>query len=335
MSKGEGEGIHYEDTEDTEGRRGATDLTPNPSPMGRGEPEVSASGQGVGASGGRPAGRVLEPDSGDPLARLVAAVRAGPRYRQVAEELVRDIGARELGKARGFKEAVKATRNKLHQVGGVYLDTAMPYAAWLEELRAASASGDPALVRAACARVMAHHASTRERLPILDRFYAETLALLGPIHSVLDLACGLNPLAIPWLPLAPGAEYYACDIYADLVDFVDNCLALPLAPGGVAVRGRAEVRDLVASPPTRRADLALLLKVVPCLDQVDRTAARRLIDGLRTDHVLITFPLRGLGGRGTGMAAHYEARFNDLAAGMAWIVRRYAFPGERAFLVTK
>jgi hypothetical protein len=35
------------------------------------------------------------------------------------------------------------------------------------------------------------------------------------------------------------------------------------------------------------------------------------------------------------MAAHYEARFADLTAGMAWIVRRYDLPGERAFLVTK
>jgi 16S rRNA (guanine(1405)-N(7))-methyltransferase len=269
------------------------------------------------------------------LARLVAAVRAGPQYRRVAEALVRDIGARELAKARSFKKAVKATRNKIHQVGGVYLDAAMPYAAWLDDLRAASASGDPALVRAACVRVMAHHASTRERLPILDRFYAETLAPLGPIHSVLDLACGLNPLALPWLPLAPGADYYACDIYADLVDLVGACLALPLAASGAPVRGRVEVRDLVSAPPTQRADLALLLKVVPCLDQVDRTAARRLLEGLRADHVLITFPLRGLGGRGVGMAAHYEARFADLTAGMAWIVRRYDLPGERAFLVTK
>jgi 16S rRNA (guanine(1405)-N(7))-methyltransferase len=277
----------------------------------------------------------LEPDSGDPLARLVAAVRAGPRYRQVAEELVRDIGARELGKARTLKEAVKATRNKLHQVGGVYLDTAMPYATWLDDLRAAAATGDAAVKRAACARVMAHHASTRERLPILDRFYAETLAPLGPIRSVLDLACGLNPLALPWLPLAPGAEYYACDIYADLVGFVGDCLALPLGPGGTGVRGRAEVRDLAAAPPTQRAELALLLKVVPCLDQVDRGAARRLIDALRVDHVLITFPLHGLGGRGKGMSDHYEARFGTLFADMAWIVRRFELPGERAFLLSR
>jgi hypothetical protein len=51
--------------------------------------------------------------------------------------------------------------------------------------------------------------------------------------------------------------------------------------------------------------------------------------------VLITFPLHGLGGRGKGMSDHYEARFGTLVAGMAWIVRRFELPGERAFLLSR
>ncbi len=54
------------------------------------------------------------------LDELVAAVLAGPRYRPISGEMVRRIAAQELEKGRSWKETIKATRNKLHQVGGAY-----------------------------------------------------------------------------------------------------------------------------------------------------------------------------------------------------------------------
>src|SRR6185369_15725969 len=145
-----------------------------------------------------------------------------------------------------LKEAIKATKNKLHQVAGAYLDARLPYDEWLALLTAAAAderrttnderptaNDDEALSNSvlstqssalaqACRDIMRHHASTRERLPILESFYTTTLASLGPVRSVLDLACGLNPLALPWMPIAPDASYYACDIYADMIAFLNG-----------------------------------------------------------------------------------------------------------------
>ena len=39
----------------------------------------------------------------------------------------------------------------------------------------------------------------------------------GQPKVILDLACGLNPLAAAWMPLAPGATYHAVDVYQDMV----------------------------------------------------------------------------------------------------------------------
>ena len=128
---------------------------------------------------------------------LVAVVRKSVKYKLVCEDIVRGVGERELAKGRRLKEAIKATKKKLHQVGGAYLEGRVDYAAWLDELRAVS--GGKGDFRRACARIMGHHSSTKERLEILDTFYATVLADLPPIRSVLDLACGLNPLAIPWM----------------------------------------------------------------------------------------------------------------------------------------
>ena len=271
----------------------------------------------------------------DRLDAVVASVRASPKYRAVSLDLVRAVAARELARRANAKEAIKATKNKLHQVAGVYLDAKPEYDAWLAAIARAAAPGDPATLRAACREVLRHHASTRERLPILDQFYATILAGLPPPRRVLDLACGLNPLTLPWLPLTPGAEYAAYDIYADLADFLTVCLGHLRSAGLPLAAAHAGVRDLLHNPPREPADLALLLKAIPCLEQLDPDAGRRLLYAINAAHLLVSYPVASLGGRGKGMAATYEARFRALVAGAPWTIQRFAFATELAFLITK
>jgi 16S rRNA (guanine(1405)-N(7))-methyltransferase len=275
------------------------------------------------------------------LYELVESVRSSKKYDSISEELIRGIGQRELAARRNLKEAIKATKNKLHQVAGAYLDARPPYATWLEQLRSLD-SGDAQLAQVnsklktqnsklqlACRELMRHHASTRERLGILETFYATTLAAIGPVRSVLDVACGLNPLAIPWMPLAGGATYYACDIYADMIEFLNGFFAL----AGVA--GQAQVCDLIAGAPSVQVDLALVLKALPPLEQIERDAGRRLLRALDARHLLVSFPAQSLGGRGKGMVEHYEQRFRALVDAEGWAVERFVFPTELAFLVAK
>jgi 16S rRNA (guanine(1405)-N(7))-methyltransferase len=260
------------------------------------------------------------------LARLVAAVQASAKYRQVAPGLIAAIGAAELDKGRSWKEAVKATKNKLHQVAGAYLPERPAYARWLAEL---SAAATPAEQAAVCRAILAQHASTRERLPTLDTFYATIFAGLPPITSLLDLACGLNPLARPWMPLSPEAMYYACDILADEVDFLNACLAR------LGQRGAVLVCDLVAGAPIQPADVALLLKTLPCLEQIDKAIGPRLLRQVQAPVVVVSYPAHSLGGRSKGMVASYAAQFAVLAAGQPWQVTRFDFPNELVFRIVR
>lgn len=256
----------------------------------------------------------------DQVEQLVAAVRAGARYRAVDAALVRAVGAKVLRHQPNLPAAVKHTRNKLHQAAGVYRDRRFDAAAALALLHA----GDR---RAACAALMAQHASTRERLPHLDRFYADVLADIGPIHSVADLGCGLHPLAIPWLPFAPDCRYAAYDVFDDLIGFLNE--ALPL----LGVDGAAHTLDLSQEAPSESVDVAFLLKLLPCLDQLDPGASARLLDALQARVLIISYPAAGLSGRSRGMPAHYAAQFARLAAGRPWQVRRFDFPTELVFVV--
>lgn len=261
----------------------------------------------------------------DWLETLVAKVRAGAKYGAVSTALIRHIGAAELAKRSSLNEAIKATKNKLHQVGGMYLAERAPYDRWLDELKRTSEVSETLAV---LGRIMRHHASTRERLPILDRFYATILGDLPPIRSVLDVACGLNPLAVPWMPLAPDATYHAVDIYEDMMRFLDGAFDV------LGVRGQAETRDVLHDCPTDEVDVALVLKAIPCLEQLDKAAGRRLMDTIRARHIVVSFPTRTVGGRNVGMRANYEAHFDDIIADKPWRIERFEFESELVFRVT-
>lgn len=263
------------------------------------------------------------------LADLVEIVLASPKYKNMDIAFVERVAARELSKGRKLKEVVKATKNKLHQVGGVYLERGVHYDAWLGDLQEAVASSNPQTVKSACEEIMQQHTSTRERLPILEDFYTAIFAELPRIRSVLDLACGLNPLALPWMALADGATYYACDIYKDLTAFLYDLLRL------LPVQGEAWAYDVLSGTPTQKVDLALVLKTIPCLEQVEKDAGKRLLDNLNAEYILVSYPLQSLSGREKGMLEHYETGFRELVAGRGWEIKRFVFETELAFLVGK
>ncbi|MBV7327278.1 hypothetical protein KFU94_03285 [Chloroflexi bacterium TSY] len=108
--------------------------------------------------------------------------------------MIMRIGEQELRKRRNTKEATKATLRKLHQIAAVYQSPGIDYPTWINQLRATS--NDRHQFRETCQELMHYHASTRERLPILEQFYKRIFADLPPISSILDLACGLNPLKL-------------------------------------------------------------------------------------------------------------------------------------------
>lgn len=243
-------------------------------------------------------------------AEIVARVLRSNRYRDVEPSMVARLVSEELPGSRTADEAVKRVKRRLHQAIGAFRASVPP-------------DGDPMVA-------MRAHASTRERLPHLDRFYAGIWARTGVPRSILDLGCGLNPLALPWMGLPRDARYIALD--AD---------ARPLA----AVRAHLErsghpheVRssDLVMQVPQDRVDVALLLKLVTTLDRQDPEAAARLLVGLHAEHAVVSFTTRSLGGRIVGMERTNRERMDRLLAdiGRAIAVTEASIPGELVFVVT-
>lgn len=265
----------------------------------------------------------------DLLNQLVEEVSKSAKYSSVSPYLIREIAAREIPKSKTIKDAIKATRNKIHQVGSAYQESPIPYSKWLEEFTRLPGELTSIETQSFIRTCLQLHASTRERLPFIESFFKETLAPIAPVESILDLACGLTPLCLPWMPVAPRIRYTGVDIYDDMIHFLDQFFS------HFQIDHTFSSHSILGELPHEEHHLALLLKTIPCLEQVDKSIGTRLLEQINSENILVSFPSRGLSGKSKGMAQNYESHFWQLVAGQEWKITRTEFPNELVFLIQK
>jgi 16S rRNA (guanine(1405)-N(7))-methyltransferase len=264
------------------------------------------------------------------LGAVVSAVASSKKYRALCEDTIRRVAEHELAAEPdgSLKAAIKATRRRLHQVYGAF-GQRFDGEAFYCRLETAYESGSEAEIQTACRQVLELHQSTRERLQAIDRFYPAIWAVTGKPRTILDLGCGLNPLALPWMDLEQGARIVALDIDRERVDWLNRYLALA---------GReplARCQDVLAHPPGDAADVALLLKMGPTLERQEPGSTGRLIEVLQAPYVVVSFAVKSLGGREKGMAENYQRQFVKLAASRGWPATEVRFQSELVFIVLR
>jgi 16S rRNA (guanine(1405)-N(7))-methyltransferase len=265
------------------------------------------------------------------LRSVEAALARSRRYAAIGPVTVRRLAARALLSAQGnVPEAIKRTKRGLHEIYGAYLPGSPPhYDRMLSDLRAAVSSGDEEAVRDSLSSALAVHASTRERLPHLAAFYREVFSRVAAPATIRDLACGFNPLALPWMGLDAPVTYLASDIDTRLAAFIGQALTV------LGAAHRVEVADLIGQPVTDHADLTLLMKTVPCLERQQPGSGWELIEAVNSPAVVVTFPTKSLGHRPKGMFQTYSAAFEAQLIQRAWQAERLEIPGELIYLVRK
>jgi 16S rRNA (guanine(1405)-N(7))-methyltransferase len=262
------------------------------------------------------------------LEQIVAAVRSSKKYRTLCAGTVRRLAAVELQQAGNTKQAIKATKRRLHQVYGAF-ERGIDYEDLYGRMENAYRGGSLARIREVCQEAMALHSSTRERLPLLDHFYPALWQVTGLPRSILDPGCGLNPLALPWMAVPNLARYIALDIDAARVDFLDRFLVLAGLPP------LARCQDVLVDPPADQVDVALLLKMSPSLERQQAGATLALVDQLNAPWVVVSYAVRSLTGRGKGMVGHYGQQFRQWAGQRGWSVQELAFDTELVFVVDR
>jgi 16S rRNA (guanine(1405)-N(7))-methyltransferase len=260
---------------------------------------------------------------------LVREILSSRKYRDlgIPPETVRDLLEKELAAARSQKEAVKAVRHKLHNIVAPYLGDPQ-YLDAAHQIDAAFDSGDPAAVKDTLARILAAHASTRERLAHLEAFYTRIFAHTGQPDAILDLACGLNPLAFPWMGLPVSVRYHAYDIHTPRVALINHYFVRQgLAP-------LATVQDILVTPPQVHAPVAFFFKEAHRFEQRQRGVNRAFWQALPVRWLVVTLPAASLTGRHDKSDQHRRLVYNTIA-GLPWQVIEEQIGEEMVFIIQR
>ena len=254
-----------------------------------------------------------------PRQQVVAALRTSRKYADLCPQTLERIAGWALDRHSGLTEAVKAAKRKLTRSMPPILARcrARSNPWWPKSIR-----GTLRLCRRVCREILMGHASTAERAAFLPELYAGLFAITGKPHTVLDLACGFHPFALPWMHLAPGTRYIAIDIDGRLVRLID----VFLSRFGHNVDARCS--DVLACPVPDTADVAFVLKCLPCLEQQEKGAALRLLASIHARHLVVSYPTRSLGGKHKGMDRHYGALMATIANALDRPFTQIQFPGE-------
>lgn len=269
---------------------------------------------------------------------VVTAVKQSTKYGDTSEATIRELAAEAVRQHKKSKPAIKAVRARLHSIMAPYLGDP-DYTVAAARLDAAFAAEDAAAIEAICLDCLHDHLSTRERLPILAEFYERIFAITGRPQSIMDIACGLNPLALRWMGLGAvssgqlavsgeAVRFYAYDIHEPRIAFINHYFRLE------GLEPLARVQDVAMEFPQEQADVALFLKEMPRFERNYGGRGRPLLEALRARFLVISYPTISTHG-GRNLTNRYREFMAQLIQGHNWPVTELLFAGELVFIVEK
>lgn len=258
---------------------------------------------------------------------IVTSIKQSKKYRDTHEETIRQLAAVALERHKKTKDATKAVRKRLHSIMAPYLGDP-DYAAASRDLQSAFAANDTQKIKDVCYDALHSHLSTRERLPIMEAFYREIFQITGTPKRLLDIACGLNPLAFPWMGLPNTIQYLAYDIHEPRIDFINFYFKLQGLPQ------LARMQDVALNFPQEEGDVALFLKEMPRFERNYPDTGRDFLQALRVRFVVVSFPSVSTHG-GRNLTERYRQFFAKLTDGLNWQITELLFDGELVFIAEK
>lgn len=137
------------------------------------------------------------------------------------------------------------------------------------------------------------HVSTKERLEYYSKLYLKLKELTCNPESVLDLACGLNPLSSYYL--GEDIQYYASDISEKDVDFLNRFFEKAILKnyfkkGSYAFRLDLSDKDYLMELRKYSVDWCLIFKGLDPVEEISENITYDIIDSINSKWIIVSFP---------------------------------------------
>ena len=257
---------------------------------------------------------------------------ASPSELPVCQSFWERICAEQSQRYKKDRDKIKAAKRRLHQAYGAFYSNS--------DIKAANAlleSGKEP--KQLLGQLHSLGASLGERAGFVAEFYefifgAIPCEKLEKIETIMDLGCGLNPFALPFIA---GTDknvqikaYYAYDIGVNLVSLANRYFALSGLPE------YAECMDIVAEMPKQAVDLAFMFKIFPILENCKKGRGFEILENLNFRYAAVSFPTKTLGGKNINMEKNYAAFFEGgLRPDIFDLVGKKTFANELVYVIGK
>ena len=253
---------------------------------------------------------------------LLDKLLASKKYRDICPDTVRRVWADCETRYKKAKDVDKAAREALHGITGAFM-TPQEASQLVYDMHAWHCSKTDIGLE----RMLSRHASTRERLPVadMDALYGRIFDIVVRPRSVLDLACGINPIYLG----TRGIVTVGVDISGQAVEAINRFHEIYGMPVS------ATCADLLCpgAIPARRFDMALLFKLLPLLERQRAGAAMEVMGAVNAEALIVSFPTRTLSGRNVGMAAQYSRWMENHLPPNRAIAGRFETSNELYFIL--
>jgi 16S rRNA (guanine(1405)-N(7))-methyltransferase len=133
--------------------------------------------------------------------------------------------------------------------------------------------------------ILQTHTSTKER----TAFYPKIRKLIfsKKPKSILDLGCGLNPLAIA----KPKITYHCYDIKESELKIISQYFKKN------KIKGKILTKDITKVKNFPRTDICLVFKILDILDIKGHEKAESLLSKIKSKNIIVSFPTKTLSGK--------------------------------------
>lgn len=252
--------------------------------------------------------------------KALEEILASKKYRDIFPETVINAFSEMIRRHGKIKDADKAARAHLHAITGAFISPDELTQAKKELLLWVSGEEE------ALGRALLAHSSTRERIESADRMYDRIFSVTGKPETVLDIACGINPVYLGSIGIT---DVTGVDIHAGCAQLINFCAE---AKGW---KTRARAGDVILNPPEEKCDLTLIMKLLPVLETQKSGSAKALLEKVGGKHIAVTFPTRTLGGRGVGMEKHYSEWFEKNVPENLRVLERFVEGSELVYITER
>jgi len=254
---------------------------------------------------------------------ICSEILRSKKYSRIYRPVVRRVCVEEYSKYKKDSERIKAVKTKLHTLHGAYADEKI-YKKTASLLDGVTDADDLTRVSA---EILHLHASTSERAGMINEFYDFIFKHIDG-GTILDVGCGYNPFSMPFMPLKPAA-YHAFDIDENAAPMINRFYNLY----GTARAYSYSCIDIITETPRQYADVAFLFKLLPVVENQKPWRGFELINELNAEKIIVTYPLKSLGGRAKGMDRHYPEVFESSLSDGFEIIGKKEFGNELVYVL--